>query len=471
MHHHQRFHHLVVLLLPVLILATGAALPFRAAAARAAELPGCSRTVVAGVAHEDDDLLFLNPDLAHDMATRGTCVRIIYLTGGVTKGGGTLEYLEQREDGAMAGNASFAKRPGASWDIGQLEVNGHTVKTATLPHWGDDPNVQLVFLRLPDSNILGEQASLYQLWSGKVGELTAFDDSTTYTRADLLATLQELLTWFMPDTVRVQDYMTTLIGNYDRDHAEHISAARFMRDAATRYDVMTDRDTPTQLIAYRDYGITDVPPNAVNLTPSEQDQKMAALLDYGKHDAKVCKAPCTQKSDLVNYDQYVPWTQRQYQRPEPKQTTIGNLVSWMGGNTDMTFPPVPNKGDPKTPTTRCLTLDGAYQVNQRVQPCTADPLAQWIGGMWDGGGYFLKNEVSSLCLDSVQEYATTNPCQHVDFGEKFEFISPRPYSSQVMIKIWGYNYCLVQGDLLSGRTNMYFEYGCDRGSAEQRWIG
>jgi hypothetical protein len=183
-----------------------------------------------------------------------------------------------------------------------------------------------------------------------------------------------------------------------------------------------------------------------------------------------CSSTCTQEPDLVYRDQYVPWTQRQYQRPDPTPTITGNIVSWMGGNADMSFPPVPDTGDPRTPTTRCLTLDRDYRVNQRVQPCTADPLARWIVGFWDNGGSYLKNEVSSLCLDYVQGYAETEQCGRSDFGEKFEFISPRPNSGQFMIKLWGYDVCLVQGDLLSGRPDLYFEDRCDRGSAEQRWI-
>src|SRR5262245_7566617 len=58
---------------------TGGRDPSAAASALAAP---CATSAMAFVAHEDDDLLFLSPDILHAIQAGDTCVRTVYLTAG-----------------------------------------------------------------------------------------------------------------------------------------------------------------------------------------------------------------------------------------------------------------------------------------------------------------------------------------------------------------------------------------------------
>src|SRR4051794_9535498 len=62
----------------------------------AAGAPGCSRTSLNIVAHEDDDLLFMNPDIQNDLAA-GSCMTTVFLTAG--DGGYGTAYWHERELG------------------------------------------------------------------------------------------------------------------------------------------------------------------------------------------------------------------------------------------------------------------------------------------------------------------------------------------------------------------------------------
>ena len=57
------------------------------------------------VAHQDDDLLFLSPDLLHDVQD-GRCVRTVFVTAG--DAGGDQAYWTSRQSGSMSAYATMA---------------------------------------------------------------------------------------------------------------------------------------------------------------------------------------------------------------------------------------------------------------------------------------------------------------------------------------------------------------------------
>ncbi len=75
-----------------------------------------AKTTVVGVAHQDDDLLFINPTLEADFA---------------------------------AGISNSAPTP---WTSSNLSVGGQTLTSVHLETGANRPNIQLVFLRMPDGN-------------------------------------------------------------------------------------------------------------------------------------------------------------------------------------------------------------------------------------------------------------------------------------------------------------------------------
>src|SRR5512135_2483446 len=100
-------------------LMIGLALPTAASPA-----PACrAGTVMLVVAHPDDDLLFLSPDLLHDIQ-RGECVRTVYLTAGNANRAAT--YWQRREAGERAAYAQMAAVPNA-WARSDAGLPGHPI--------------------------------------------------------------------------------------------------------------------------------------------------------------------------------------------------------------------------------------------------------------------------------------------------------------------------------------------------------
>ena len=104
------------------------------------------------VAHEDDDLLFLSPDLIHDVQA-GRCVRTVFVTAGAFPG--DTDYGAQREAGSRAANALMAGVAN-SWTTTDAGISGHPMPLLTL---AAKPTVSLVFMHLPQSPFGGADSS------------------------------------------------------------------------------------------------------------------------------------------------------------------------------------------------------------------------------------------------------------------------------------------------------------------------
>jgi acetyl esterase/lipase len=84
------------------------------------------------VAHEDDDLLFQNPDIAEWIAA-GLPHRTVFVIAGEFDGLGSVsreEYAAQRQAGERA---AYARMPGVSddWDRFGVDVDGRRIEFAT----------------------------------------------------------------------------------------------------------------------------------------------------------------------------------------------------------------------------------------------------------------------------------------------------------------------------------------------------
>lgn len=170
------------------------------------------------VAHQDDDLLFMNPDL-HNMIAGGYGSVTVYLTAGEATG--TLDGTQSREffaasrqEGereAYAAMAGVENVPGA-WDRSTLEVrNGNLVEVDTLVA---APHIKLVFMNLPDAgDTLPENnlalLRLYENLSPTVLTLvptgTPITRRYSYSREVLVGSLVDLIHTFRPSVVRTLD--------------------------------------------------------------------------------------------------------------------------------------------------------------------------------------------------------------------------------------------------------------------------
>jgi LmbE family N-acetylglucosaminyl deacetylase len=282
-----------------------AATPVTGNAAEKAKVPaGCSVQVVA---HEDDDLLFMNPDVQRDVRAGG-CVRTVYLTAG--DAGMDEAYWRGRETGVKAAYATMAGVKN-TWANTELAAGGRKVGASTLSSSG----VTLVFLRLPDgfygdgSPRYGQQ-SLQKLWEGTQERITPADKSAAYTRAELIAVVRALLDG--ATRVRIQDFRgnTGPVGAPADDHHDHRAAAYF------GYAAFRQLPVRPPLTSYRAYSTSEFP---VNVEGADLELKKKAFYAYTAFDELVgCKDDKTCAADPTMGGQpspYQPWISRQHHLP------------------------------------------------------------------------------------------------------------------------------------------------------------
>jgi VCBS repeat protein/GlcNAc-PI de-N-acetylase len=276
-------------------LARPAASPATVAAAPA--VPVAAGPAVAGpavvtppghmyfVAHEDDDLLFMNPDIENSIR-QGLPVRTVFFTAAAsTPGSQSPPPWYAREDGvpnAYRAMADVSAQP-ADWSC-QLRtfVTNKVVRQCTLT---TRPLVSVVFVRLPDGGTDPvNQPGMAALWAGSVPSLASLTrpetpptPSSTYTRTDLINLTAALINDFAPALVGTQDSSPA----YGPDHADHVAGAQF----ALMGDHFTSRTH--DMTMYRGYDINvwwtppDPAPEMQNLSSAQYDEKLRVMEAYG----------------------------------------------------------------------------------------------------------------------------------------------------------------------------------------------
>jgi LmbE family N-acetylglucosaminyl deacetylase len=247
----------------------------RTAAARTQGLDGFAAaaepTTLTVVAHEDDDILFINPDVNADISA-GRRMVTVFVTAG--DAGDTAAYWHGREAGAMAAYASMA---GARdrWTIDTTSLADHTVTRATLP----GRPIVLIFLRLPDGHgyAVHDFETLQRLWTGDLPAIHAIDGSAAYDRDSLIGTLAAAMDTYRPTVIRTLDFD----GRYgDGDHGDHHTVGYFTLAAQRAYPM------PHTLAGYLGYPARTRP---ANLPAVVRDAKMRTFLAYARHDSHVCR--------------------------------------------------------------------------------------------------------------------------------------------------------------------------------------
>jgi LmbE family N-acetylglucosaminyl deacetylase len=257
--------------------------------------PGTGGGALVIVAHPDDDLLFLSPDILSDLRS-GTPFTTVYVTSGDSGRGG--RYLRCRERGVAA---AYARMVGVvdEWSVARVLVAGRTCVQVRLRA---APQVSLVFLRLPDGvedgrgTLRSGRASLQGLLLGETGSLrTAAHPAEPYSHADLDRVLGRLMEGLRPRSIRTLD----CVGEFgDGDHSDHHAVARFVHSARERHF------PAARLLSFAGYPVQDLPPN---VRPPELTEKIAALAVYAAHDPLMVdpRAACEGRPEPV-------WLLRQY---------------------------------------------------------------------------------------------------------------------------------------------------------------
>ena len=240
---------------------------------------------LAFVAHLDDDLLFMNPDIASNVEAGGY-VRLVYLTA--SDAGEGDGYMLGRERGVRAAYAYMAHQPD-EWTEDTAVAGGHTIARFTLK---GNPRVQLWHMRLKDPWLgqgWGSLTPLSRVESepGQTAD-TLGPHAERYTRPDLVDTLADLIRQYAPTTVRHLDdtinvpYTQLCWRCAGHGHPDHIASARLVREAMLR--------VPGN---YAEAGYIDYPSQerASNLDPAEIAGKSVIFQHYAWNDYHYCAGP------------------------------------------------------------------------------------------------------------------------------------------------------------------------------------
>ncbi len=286
---------------------------------------------LAFVAHLDDDLLFMNPDVAANIEAGG-CVRVVYLTA--SDAGEGEGYMLGRERGVRAAYAYMAREPDA-WIEDTGIVASRQIARFTLQ---GNPRVQLWHMRLKDPWLGNGWGSLTPLsrTESEPGQPvdTLGPHAETYTREQLVDTLAEMIRQYGPTTVRHLDdtisvpYTQLCWRCAGHGHPDHIASARLAREAMLR--------APGN---YAETGYIDYPSQerATNLADAEIANKSVIFQHYAWNDYHYCAGPtgCKEPAGPA-----AAWVQRAYYvsrhdiAPQLYPDGRGGLVIFAAGETN-----------------------------------------------------------------------------------------------------------------------------------------
>ncbi|WP_307825284.1 PIG-L family deacetylase [Streptomyces sp. M2CJ-2] len=151
--------------------------------------PGQCRRTLVGVAHPDDDLFFLNPEIGQTIRS-GCPVDTVYLTAGDDGKKNrveALEYVDRREYGVRA---AYAEMAGAAnrWERADVRADGLRIRSYRLADKARHTDVRLTFLDLHDGLPHGQEPnSLLRLFDGSKKSIEPFQGAESYTEDRLLA--------------------------------------------------------------------------------------------------------------------------------------------------------------------------------------------------------------------------------------------------------------------------------------------
>jgi LmbE family N-acetylglucosaminyl deacetylase len=235
------------------------------------------------VAHQDDDLLFMNPDIMHSVS-EGHCIRTVYVTAG--DAGGDSFYWLGREKGA---EAAYSKMIGsdAVWIERIVQLGDNRFVTVANPK--GNSKISLIFLHLPDGSPSGKgfksshDESLDKLETGKIPLLHTVDRQSHYTADELTGSLVDLMRLYQPAMVRAQSSHT---GKNFVDHSDHNAVGRFAKKAHDTYvQQQFEGKVQIPMTFYLGYPVHDSPEN---ITGADLQQKTAIFFAYAAYDGGVC---------------------------------------------------------------------------------------------------------------------------------------------------------------------------------------
>jgi LmbE family N-acetylglucosaminyl deacetylase len=267
------------------------------------------------VAHQDDDVLFINPETQNAIRA-GHTVQTVYLTAGACANGA---YFHEREAGSMAAYSTMAGVRN-NWTV----MQGRAVREIRLT---DRPNITLIFFRLPIGHIDGTvctdageiSVNLKALWLGQSATIPAIDGSAVYSRDQLTSAVASVIREFHPSVLNTQDSSgfngtgrdpSGITITYDAtglcdfyDNSDHYYGALFARAA------MGNVQGTFVLQRYRGYNIANETANVFGI---DVTRKQAAFQAYSENDPAIPSSSPPFCAGATPYCLYDNWQERQY---------------------------------------------------------------------------------------------------------------------------------------------------------------
>jgi LmbE family N-acetylglucosaminyl deacetylase len=250
------------------------------------------------VAHEDDDILFMNPDIANDLKA-GHCVWTVYLTAG-DAGSGSFYWLG-RQQGAEAAYSAMLGLPNI-WVQRIVKLSENQYITIAKPR--DNSQVALIFMNLPDGNLKGQGfrssgfESLARLESGQIKTINTVDGQSSYTSSELMDTLSLLLHTYQPSEIRTQ---SNFASKTYPDHSDHMAVGRYVQRVYRDYEAQQYAGQITIPIRYYiGYPVHQMPQNEFG---GDLAIETAAFTAYAQYDNAVCISlhPCQFAPVFITY--------------------------------------------------------------------------------------------------------------------------------------------------------------------------
>ena len=242
-------------------------------------------TILNIVAHQDDDLLFMNPDLLHAIKD-GDCVRTIYITAG--DGGTDGSYWLSREQGSQA---AYATMTGSNniWIQRIVKLADNQFVVIASPK--GDPKISLIFMRLPDGNLKGEgfpahhYQSLAKLLVGRINTINSLDKQSSYNKNQLIAAFSTLMYTYQPAEIRTQ---ANYASSQYPDHSDHVATGQYVQMATQLYEQQhfnNQVEIPIKYyIGYPIHQFSD------NVSGQDLTTKEKAFFAYSNFDGRVCQS-------------------------------------------------------------------------------------------------------------------------------------------------------------------------------------
>lgn len=306
-----------IVLLPIILSASASATPHP----RVPCSPGLKPCVdMYIVAHQDDDLLFMNPDIQNSIDS-GNRVVTVFTTSGCDTCDGSIpdvEYWTGRAKGAINAYTFMANPTQAStsssvlptgWAYAPISIANTELATY---HYQSGADITLIFLQIPDYY---ESEAIRLLWDSGAGfsvpslSCRAFLRSgrserprnfcpygvpplpvASYTRQGLIDVLAGLMSHYNADSVSTTDgtnlYQTDFSSPFVGEAPEndsHFFSGLFVTVAAAQSET-TDKAAPRVVRLYRGYTIEEEPEN---LSDEEAFPKLLSFARYALYDPGV----------------------------------------------------------------------------------------------------------------------------------------------------------------------------------------